>query len=168
MKKLFALVLIIGSFGYVWMQRGLATPVDATAASETSEVSTPTTELFKDDDTVPAKAPATSAVTTNPQTTSAPTPTYKDGTYTGKPASEPYGTVQVAVVIKGGKITQVNLLQRPSDGPRAVEVNARALPLLVQETIAAQNAQIDAVSGASLTSPVFIESLKSALSQAKA
>lgn len=168
MKKLFALVLIIGSFGYVWMQRGLTTQADATTTTEPPAVTNPVTQLFKDDDNVPVKAPATSAITPNTKPTSASAPTYKDGTYTGKPASEPYGTVQVAVVIKGGKITNVNLLQTPSDGPRAVEINSQALPFLVQETLVAQSAQIDAVSGASLTSPVFIESLKSALSQAKA
>lgn len=166
MKKIFALALIIGSFGYVWMQRQSITQGDTTATSTSPEVVTPIKEFFTDDDAVPVKAPAAKAITPNPKTTSSPAYTYKDGTYTGKPASEPYGTVQVAVIIKGGKITQVELLQSPSDGGRAIEINSRALPFLVQETIVAQSANIDAISGASLTSPVYIESLKSALSQA--
>jgi uncharacterized protein with FMN-binding domain len=46
------------------------------------------------------------------------------------------------------------------------EINADAIPQLVDETIQAQTAQIDMVSGATVTSTGYLESLQSALDQA--
>ena len=50
---------------------------------------------------------------------------------------------------------------------RDVEINAQALPVLRQETLAKQSADIDAVSGATVTSDGYKESLQSALDAAK-
>ncbi|MBI3260359.1 MAG: FMN-binding protein, partial [Ignavibacteriae bacterium] len=50
---------------------------------------------------------------------------------------------------------------------KSIEINRRATPLLKTEAIQAQNAQVDIVSGATLTSQAFQESLADALSQAK-
>ncbi len=92
---------------------------------------------------------------------------YKDGSYTGKAADAYYGNIQVKVTISGGKLTDVAFLQYPSDQRESVQINAQAMPLLKQEAIKAQTAQIDGVSGATDTAQAFIESLGSALSQAK-
>jgi len=92
---------------------------------------------------------------------------YKDGTYTGSSADTPYGSVQIAVVISGGKITDVNFIQMPSDLGHSQEVTAAAEPLLKQTTLSTQSANIDFVSGATSTSYGYQQSLQSALDQAR-
>jgi uncharacterized protein with FMN-binding domain len=87
-------------------------------------------------------------------------------TYTGSTASTRWGDVQVKVTVSGGKITQVNVPVYPSGNNRDEEINSYALPQLIQETLAAQNAQIDTVSGATVTSDGYLESLQSALDAA--
>lgn len=92
---------------------------------------------------------------------------YKDGQYTGSVADAYYGNVQVQVTIAGGKLTKVNFLQYPSDRSTSRAINSQAVPYLQQEAIQAQSAQVDTVSGATYTSEAFVQSLGSALSQAK-
>jgi uncharacterized protein with FMN-binding domain len=91
---------------------------------------------------------------------------YKDGTYTGNGEDTPYGMVQIAVVVSGGKITNVNFLRLPSDLGHSQEVSSFSAPLLKQETLQKQNAHIDFVSGATQTSQGYRQSLQSALDQA--
>ncbi|MDI2124823.1 FMN-binding protein [Yinghuangia seranimata] len=88
------------------------------------------------------------------------------GTFTGDAVSTRYGAVQVAVTLDQGKITGVTVLQSPTADRRDREISSRALPRLTQEAISAQNAEIDAVSGATYTSEGYIQSLQSALDQA--
>ncbi len=92
--------------------------------------------------------------------------TYKDGTYAGASEDTPYGTVQIAVVISGGKITDVNFLQMPFDQGHSQEVTSVASPLLKQTTLSHQSANIDFVSGATTTSEAYAQSLQAALDHA--
>lgn len=92
---------------------------------------------------------------------------YKDGQYTGDVADAYYGNIQVKATISGGKITDVVFLQYPSDRSTSVFINRQAMPYLKQEAIAAQSGNVDIVSGATLSSQAFIQSMNSALSQAK-
>ena len=93
---------------------------------------------------------------------------YKDGTYTGIVGSaSQYGDVQVQAIISGGKITDIKFLQFPTGGGHTAEVTAMAQPILKQEAITAQSAKIDVVSGATQDTEGFIQSLQSALDQAK-
>lgn len=92
---------------------------------------------------------------------------FKNGTYTGSAVNNGHGIVQVQAVISGGKITDVVFLQIPSGGTSSM-INTRAMPLLKQQAIAIQSANVSGVSGASDTSAAFIESLGAALTQAKA
>ncbi|MFB7906032.1 FMN-binding protein [Kitasatospora sp. NPDC056076] len=78
-----------------------------------------------------------------------------------------YGPVQVQVTLAGSRITGVDVVKYPTEDRRDREINADALPTLNQEAISAQNAQIDAVSGATYTSDGYIRSLQSALDRAK-
>jgi uncharacterized protein with FMN-binding domain len=87
---------------------------------------------------------------------------------TGKVISTPYGPTQVQVTLSGQKITAVKVLQQTNDGINSQQIDAGALPKLTSEALAAQSARIDAVSGASYTSTGYIQSLQSALDQAKA
>ena len=91
---------------------------------------------------------------------------YKNGTYTGSSVNVYYGYVQVQVVIQGGQIAAVNFLQYPSDRSTSRYINSQAMPLLQQEAIQAQSANVNGVSGASATSQGFQQSLSDALSQA--
>jgi uncharacterized protein with FMN-binding domain len=91
---------------------------------------------------------------------------YKDGTYSGAAQDTPYGTVQIAVVVSGGKITNVNFLQMPSDLGHSQEVTSASEPLLKQTTLQKQSAHIDFVSGATTTSEAYQISLQAALDQA--
>jgi uncharacterized protein with FMN-binding domain len=77
-----------------------------------------------------------------------------------------YGVVQVQVVVSGKKITNVSLLQLTAYDDRSQQINNDAAPILLQETLTAQNAHIDTVSGASYTSEGYVQSLQSALDQA--
>ena len=54
----------------------------------------------------------------------------------------------------------------PNGNPKDVEINNYALPLLVQETLDQQSAAIDMVSGATVTSTGYLQSLQSALDEA--
>lgn len=92
---------------------------------------------------------------------------YKDGTYTGNVANAYYGNVQVAVTISSGKITAVDFLQSPNENPNSIYVNQQADPYLKQEAITAQSAKVSGVTGATLTSQAFVQSLSSALNQAR-
>jgi uncharacterized protein with FMN-binding domain len=107
-----------------------------------------------------------------PAATATPTPiqlagAFKNGEYTGSVADAYYGNVQVKAVISGGKISDVQFLQYPSDRRTSIMINEQAMPYLKQEAIQAQSANVDGVSGATQTSRAFIESLQTALNQAK-
>ncbi|NMO57263.1 FMN-binding protein [Actinoplanes sp. TBRC 11911] len=114
--------------------------------------------------TVPS-APATSA---SPETTapSASKPTLGTKTYTGSTANTRWGDVQVAITVTNGKISDVQVPVYPNGNGRDEEINGYALPILTQETLSAQNANIDTVSGATVTSDGYLQSLQSALDAA--
>jgi uncharacterized protein with FMN-binding domain len=92
---------------------------------------------------------------------------YKNGTYTGSVQDAFYGNIQVQAVISNGKITAVNFLQYPNDNRTSQNVNSQADPILAQEAIQAQSANVNIVSGASQSSQAFQASLADALAQAK-
>ena len=88
---------------------------------------------------------------------------------TGSVASTQWGPVQVQVTLdSGGTISSVQVLQQPTGNSKDDEINSYALPQLVQETLDAQSANIDMVSGATVTSTGYLQSLQSALDQAGA
>ncbi len=92
--------------------------------------------------------------------------TYKDGTYTGSTEDAFYGDVQVKVSIQSGKIASVSFLHYPDTHSTSVEINQQAMPMLQQEAIKAQSANVNIISGATYTSEAFAKSLENALSQA--
>jgi uncharacterized protein with FMN-binding domain len=87
-------------------------------------------------------------------------------TVAGDPADTRWGPVQVEITVAGGKVTAVQVVDYPQNNGRDREINAYALPVLVQETLGAQSAQVDMVSGATVTSEGYLQSLQSALDQA--
>jgi uncharacterized protein with FMN-binding domain len=87
-------------------------------------------------------------------------------TVTGNAASTRYGPVMVQITVTNGQITAANAVEYPTAKARDIQINARAVPRLNQETLAAQSAHIDMVSGATYTSNGYITSLQSALDKA--
>ena len=87
-------------------------------------------------------------------------------TVTGSTASTRWGDVQVSITVTDGKITAVDVPEYPTENGKDREINADALPVLTQETLAAQSADIDMVSGATVTSQGYLQSLQSALDKA--
>lgn len=90
------------------------------------------------------------------------------GEFTGDVVDTRYGPVQVSVTFDHGRITAVDALQTPSDNRHDLEITALSVPELTRETLDAQSANIDTVSGATYTSQGYIESLQSALDSAHA
>jgi uncharacterized protein with FMN-binding domain len=133
-------------------------------------------------------APHTSSAPANPTPTSSAPPTAGGGrgsngaptstapsstaaatkTVAGQAIQTRYGIVQVQVVLAGHAIKDVSFLQLTADDPRSADINSQAGPMLVQQTMQAQGANIDGVSGATYTSKGYLQSLQSALDQAGA
>lgn len=75
-----------------------------------------------------------------------------------------YGVLSVKVTAKGKKITAVTIGSITDGGnPRSIQIDQYSIPILEQETLAAQSSSIQSVSGASYTSAGFQMSLQYAL-----
>ena len=103
-----------------------------------------------------AAAPAPSAAPAQPVGVS--------GSFTGSVANTRYGPVQVKIVVKNGKIVDAQAVQAPSGSND--RYTQKAVPRLREQTIAAQSANVQGVSGASFTSYGWYESLASAIARA--
>lgn len=130
-------------------------PPDPTPAAPSATPSTPSTAA------TPTPSPSTSAKQAK-KAKQVPTAT----TVTGQVAQTRWGPVQVQLLVRSGTISKVSVLQYPAGNPRDQEINAYALPILTQETLSAQSARIDMVSGATVTSDGYLQSLQSALDSA--
>ncbi|MEZ5185187.1 MAG: FMN-binding protein [Candidatus Nanopelagicales bacterium] len=93
-------------------------------------------------------------------------PSAQESTVTGSSAQTQWGPVQVQITVSGSQITDVQVLEYPSDNPKDQQINNYALPILVSETLDAQSADIDMVSGATVTSVGYLQSLQAALDEA--
>jgi uncharacterized protein with FMN-binding domain len=118
----------------------------------------------------PANATTTPVVPTTGATSGAPpakptttAPPAGPRTIDGSVVDTPYGPVQVAVVLSGSHITDVQALQTPTLGSRSVRLAELATPILRQEVLQAQSAQVDTVSGATYTSEGYAQSVQYAL-----
>ena len=87
-------------------------------------------------------------------------------TVTGDVAQTRWGPVQVELTVDAGSVTEVRVLQYPTGNSTDEQINSYALPVLIQETLDSQSANIDMVSGATVTSVGYQQSLQSALDQA--
>jgi len=125
--------------------------------------------------TTPAKAKASPAASPMKMKAKASTsPTAGSGmstatrTITGAVETTMYGPMQVKVTLEGQKITNVSVVQETNDGQESQQIDSFSIPKLTAETLTAQSARIDTVSGATTTSQGYIGSLQSALDQASA
>jgi hypothetical protein len=84
---------------------------------------------------------------------------------TGHVGNTVYGPVQIQLIMRNGKIVKVAVLKQPMNTLHDIQIGEFAFPKLIGETLTAQTAKIDSVSGASYTSAGYIASLQSALDQ---
>jgi uncharacterized protein with FMN-binding domain len=140
---------------------GLALLADfhTTGGAKPLTITAPTTS------TTPAAGSGPPPSGTTSQTTSGPA----TGTHqiVGPVVATQFGDVQVRVTISNGKITDVQPLQMPFDRQHSQELSQSAAPILHDEVLQAQSAQIDLLSGATYTSSAYQQSLQAALDQSR-
>lgn len=141
----------------------VAAPPAPTASSDSSapDPAATATATGSTSSTAPPTATGSSSPTATPTSSG-----LTDGTYTGAAADTRYGPVQVQITVSGGRITDVQAVDYPDSNGRDQQINERAIPQLVSETLASQSAGIDFVSGATYTSDGYQRSLQSALDEA--
>jgi uncharacterized protein with FMN-binding domain len=160
-RKLFLSVFVVFTFAAYVINERLTKPDSASYAANGPAASAPASSVFG----VPL--PADSALPTQSSGGTAATSSgYKNGTFQGPAVDAYYGLVQVQVSIQSGSIQSVQFLQYPSDRRTSQQINSIAMPYLQQEAIQAQSANVDIISGATLTSQGFEMSLQSALQSA--
>jgi len=175
-KKLFVSAFMVFTFiAYALHERLIsgdggnlaAAPMPSAA---TSQQAIPSLQVAPTDS--PFVFPIPEATPTAPRP-AAPTPTaiargqYKDGTYTGAVVDAFFGPVQVKAVVRNGKLADVQFVQYPNDRRTSVRINGIAMPYLTSEAIQAQSANVDIITGATLTSEAFAQSLQVALNAAR-
>jgi uncharacterized protein with FMN-binding domain len=101
-----------------------------------------------------------SAAPTPEQTTSA-----ASGTITGKTVQTRWGPVQLSATVSNGQITAIDALQYPSGDGRSLQISRYSIPVLTQEALSAQSANIQGVGGATYTTRGYQQSLQSILDQ---
>ena len=151
---------------------GADTTASASASSSTSSKATAaattkvTAAATKNARPVATKSSGTNTVATAPAATAAATtaPAAINGTFTGPSVNVNYGNVQVKITVVNGRITDAVAVKAPS-GKNDRYTNM-AVPILKAQTLKAQSANIQGVSGASYTSYGWFTSLQGALSQA--
>jgi uncharacterized protein with FMN-binding domain len=148
---------ILASFGIlaVGWQIGAATAVSPVATGSRSGTGSSSTSG--------TSSPSGSTSTSTSTSTAS---SLKDGSYTGTSEQTRFGNVQVEVVISGGKITDVKALHLTDAEGRSVQISNYAAPILRQEVLVSQSANVSNVNGATYTTDGYLSSLQSALDQA--
>jgi len=155
------LTVVVLLFGYKTSTGGGSLSAESSAVSSAS-----TAPISGSSSTSSGSSGASSGSSGSSSSGSSSSAAKASSTVTGDVAQTRWGPVQVEVSVASGKVTEVQVVEYPSDNPRDAEINSYALPILIKETISAQSANIDMVSGATVTSGGYIQSLQSALDQA--
>ena len=143
-----------------------AGPSTSTTTATTSANTSPTTTQPPSPTTT--RPPSTTTTVRQSTTTVAPTTTVPTTTRTatGPQVNYYFGTLSVSVTATGKKITKVTIATLDDGGnSRSQSIDQQSIPMLEQQALQAQSAQIQGVSGASYTSAGFAQSLQGALKQ---
>ena len=151
-----------------------STPAATPAPAATKKTTTKATPKATPKSTKKSTSGSTSGSASSGGTTSTPTATPStppkaagiSGTFTGAAGNTRYGPVQVQITVVNNVITGATALTYPTGSFRDQQINQQAIPYLIQETLAAQSANIQGVGGASYTSQGWVDSLQSALTKA--
>ncbi|HUX04731.1 MAG TPA: FMN-binding protein [Acidimicrobiales bacterium] len=118
--------------------------------------------------TVPTRRASTTTTptTTTPTTTVPVTTAPTTRTAVGPSVNYYFGILSVSVTATGTRVQKVTIHSINDGGnPRSQYIDQASIPMLEQQALAAQNANIQGVSGASYTSAGFKMSLQGALKQ---
>jgi uncharacterized protein with FMN-binding domain len=142
----------------------------STPSTSISSTSTPSAQATQKATPTPTPTPVAPKPTPTPTPTPTPPPPTPvkqavNGTFTGDAINVSYGIVQVRITVTNNKITDAQAIQSPTGG-KSGSISNSSIPILRQETLAAQSANIRGVSGASFTSNGWIRSLTTAISRA--
>jgi uncharacterized protein with FMN-binding domain len=155
-------------------------PAGSTSSAQASAVTSPSRFAIKggrgddgagDDGAGHPRRPAnlySSRPSTTPTTTTASTTkraSNVSGTFSGAAVTDPFGAVQTTITVAQGKITNVSITA-PKDNPVSANINTQAVPYLRTETLTAQSTSINSISGATLTSQAYVQSLQAAMKSA--
>ena len=151
LSTLSALVLLFGYHTSTSSQLATKSPTSIVSSSSTSH-----------------STASTNSKSTGSGKSGSSAPAAKTSTVTGAVAQTQWGPVQVRLTLQGSSITKVEVLQYPSGNGTDSQINSYALPILVRETMDQQSSQINMVSGATVTSTGYVQSLQSALDQVTA
>ena len=148
-------VLVVGwqAGGAVLASQAISTTTSAPQASATTGGTTTT---------LPSATPLPSATATQTPAVSGPA----DGTYTGSSVNTRFGSVQVAITLSAGSITDVTAVHLTDADGRSRQISNYAAPILRDEVISSQSARVSNVGGATYTSDAYLQSVQSALDQA--
>jgi uncharacterized protein with FMN-binding domain len=117
----------------------------------------------------PSSAPPSRSGKKSGSSATSPSPASKPSpptTYTGGVADTQWGPVQVQITVRDHKITRARAVQYPQGASNDAQINGYALPVLDREVVQKQGAAIDTVSGATVTSDGYLQSLQSAIDAA--
>ena len=114
----------------------------------------------------PAPAPVVAAPAPATAVAPAPAKSAASGTFDGGTAQTQWGPVQVRIEVVKGTIRSAQAIQVPSGNGRDQQINSYAIPILNAAVVQAQSASIQMVSGATITSGGYLQSLQDALNQA--
>ncbi len=146
--------LALGSLPGASATRG-SSPSTSVAGAPPSASSTTPSPGTSPAGTGPAGTSPTTTPTTAPATTR---------TATGDTVDYTYGSLSVSVTASGSRITKVGIASLNDGGSfRSQSIDQQSIPILEQQALQAQSANIQGVSGASYTSAGFENSLQSAL-----
>jgi uncharacterized protein with FMN-binding domain len=120
----------------------------------------------------PAAAPTTTVKHGAPTTTAPPpkgtTAPPATRTVAGDSENYGYGVLSVQVTLDGSRITDVTVTSLQAPESYSQSLAQYAVPMLRNEVLSAQSAQVNGISGATYTSEAYLYSVQSALDKAHA
>ncbi len=155
----------IGVLAIGW-QAGASMIAATTAASTTTTTASSATTIPSTGSSSSGSSTTTTTPSATPTAPAAPAAASSDGTWTGSLEQTRFGTVQVSVTISSGAITEVTALKLTDSDGRSIAISNQAAPMLRQEVLSAQSANVSTIGGATYTSVAYLASLQSALDQA--
>ncbi|WNM26319.1 FMN-binding protein [Demequina capsici] len=88
------------------------------------------------------------------------------GTFEGPVVTNARGDYQARITVTDGLVVAVDAVTAGTTAPESERINAQAIPELARRVLEAQDWDVDAYSGASFTSPAFLESVHGAFDDA--
>ena len=161
-STLVALSTVAGVAGVLGLNpKGVDSNNMSMIATDTSLPTTTTT----DSATAPQATSESVASSQSATPTSAQTSSPANGTITGETSQTRWGPVQLSATFSNGQITAIDALQYPSGDGRSLQISRYSIPVLTQQALSAQSANIQGVGGATFTTQGYQQSLQSILDQ---